>query len=82
MPIVILHGKPKVPNSGQHKLLYTYYSYLSIIINQNQQQNEVYFNHLVGLITNYDVPVKLSAGFSWPKQHSTRKRIFSPPNWI
>jgi len=27
-----------------------------------------------------DVYVKLNLGFSWPKQHSTRRRIFSPGN--
>jgi len=29
-----------------------------------------------------DVQVKLNIGFPWHKQHSTRRRLFSPANRI
>jgi hypothetical protein len=34
------------------------------------------FNHVVGLITNYDIPVGLSADLAWRKLHSTRNQCF------
>lgn len=70
------------PDSGKHNRLYTSYSYLPFIINQIQQQNVIYFKHLVGLKINCDVHVELNPGLSWQKLHSTRKWTFSPPNWI
>jgi len=52
-----------------------------IMIDQKPLQKVEYFNYLGSMITlMQDVQVKLHPGLPWQKQHSTRRRLFSPVN--
>ena len=55
---------------------------IHIMIDQKPLQNVEYFNYFGSMITMIqDVQVKLNPGLPWQKQHSTRRRLFSPANW-
>ena len=55
---------------------------IHIMIDQKPLQNVEYFNYFGSMITMIqDVQVKLNPGLPWQKQHSTRRRLFSPVNW-
>jgi hypothetical protein len=50
-------------------------------MDQQQGESVECFSFLVSMITAvHDVHVKFNTGFSWQKQHSTRRRLFSPAN--
>jgi len=46
---------------------------------QKELEYVEYFTYFGSMITNY---VILNPVLPWEKQHSTRKRLFSPGNWI
>jgi Tfp pilus assembly major pilin PilA len=51
---------------------------IKIMIAQKQLENVEYFNYLDSMITNY---ARCAREIKWLKQHSTRRRIFSPAKW-
>jgi hypothetical protein len=55
---------------------------IQIVTHQKQPENVEYFKYLGSMITNEeDESVKLNPELSLQKQHSTRRRLFSPANW-
>jgi hypothetical protein len=56
---------------------------MKIMIDKKQLKNVEYFNYLGSMITNESrcTCEKLNPELPWHKQHSTRRRIFSPANW-
>jgi hypothetical protein len=54
---------------------------IKIMIDQKQLENVEYFNYLGTIQILQGVHVKLNLELPWQKQHSTRRRIFSPANW-
>jgi hypothetical protein len=56
---------------------------IKIMIDQKQLETVEHFNYLSSMITNgAGVHLKLSPRLPWQKQHSTRRRLLSPANWI
>jgi hypothetical protein len=52
---------------------------IKIMIYKKQLENVKYFNHFGSRITSDEMlHVKLDPELPWQKQHSTRRRIFSP----
>jgi hypothetical protein len=43
----------------------------------HQRQKLIYVTHKEGVNIN----MKLNPGLPWQMQHSTRRRLLSPPNW-
>jgi hypothetical protein len=55
---------------------------IKIMIDQKQLENVEYFNYLGSMITNdARFTLKLNPELPWQKQHSTRRKFFSPANW-
>ena len=52
-----------------------------VMTDDNQLENVEYFNYQGSMIINVEgAHVKVNPGMPWHKQHSTRRRIFSPAN--
>jgi hypothetical protein len=57
-------------------------SSIQIMIDQKQLENVEYFNYLSSMITNdANCTHEIKSRIVMQKQHSTRRRVFSPANW-
>jgi hypothetical protein len=55
---------------------------MKIMIDRKQLENVEYFNYLDSMITNdARCTCEIKSRIAMEKQHSTRRRIFSPANW-
>jgi hypothetical protein len=57
-------------------------SSVQIMISETQLENVEYFSYLGNMVRNYvSCTRKIKSRIPMEKQHSTRKRLFSPANW-
>jgi hypothetical protein len=55
---------------------------MKIMIHRKQSENVEYFNYLGSMMTNNERCTReIKSRISMAKQHSTRRKLFSPANW-